>query len=371
MKILSMQDVHDMLKGCVILGTGGGGEMSEGLEFIEEAHAAGKAFHLMEVDETPDDALIVTPYYVGAVSELPEAENKKYEGLPKATEQPIMTAVNQIEKLAGKQIYGVIACEAGGANTAVPLYVAAMKNGYLLDADIAGRAVPEVTNSTYYIQGLPIAPIVASNEFGEVAVYDNIKDDARAEDILRSLAIVSKNSIAVVDHALDMKILRNAIIPGTISKALELGRSFRKAKETGDDISHAIAAAAGGMVVFTGTITEFDWKTEAGFTVGNMYAGGTGKCAGDTLRIWFKNENLMSWLNNDVYVTLPDLICVIDTDQNEPVTNPNYHKGMNIAVVIYAAPEVFTTECGLEAFGPKRFGFDIEYTPAIGRVQAI
>ena len=36
MKELSFQDMKDILLGCTVLGTGGGGEMSEGLALINE-----------------------------------------------------------------------------------------------------------------------------------------------------------------------------------------------------------------------------------------------------------------------------------------------------------------------------------------------
>ncbi len=369
MKILTKQDMNDMLMGCTILGTGGGGEISEGLELINEAIALNKEFIMIGVDEVPDEAIIVTPYYLGAISEIPEGEIMRYKGLPKSAEEPILKAVNRIEEYIGKKIFGTIACETGGSNTAVPMYVAAMKNGYILDADIAGRAVPEVTNSTYYINGLPASPIVASNEFGEVAIFENIKDDARAEDILRALAMVSKNDVAAVDHALEMKILKNSIISGTLTKALNLGIRYREAKAAKANVAYEIAKAAGGVVAFVGVIDDFIWQTIDGFTIGSFTANGNQNSSGDYLKVWFKNENLMSWINEEVFVSLPDLICVIDTDTNEPITNPNYKKNMNIAVVIYPAPEVFKTIKGLEAFGPRRFGFDIDYLPAIGRVR--
>ena len=371
MKVLNRQDVLDMLKGCVILGTGGGGSLDEGLELIEEVEKLNKTIKLADINDIPDDAMIVTPYFLGAVSELPEEERKKYEGLPAATENPFMTAANELESFYKRPVYGTIACETGGSNTAVPMYVAALKSGVILDADLAGRAVPEVQNSTYYIHNLPASPIFVSNEFGEVAIYKNIKDDLRAERILRSFASESKNTIAAIDHALPMKMLRHAIIPGTLSKALDLGLAHRKAIERKDNVAIALAEAAGGIVVFSGTIEQFDWKTEAGFTIGSFQAKGFDPCSGDRLKVWFKNENLMSWLNGELFVTLPDLICVIDIESGEPVSNPNYEEKMEIAVIVYPAPEAFTTPRGLEAFGPRTFGFDVEYIPAIGRVKAI
>lgn len=355
----------------MILGTGGGGDLSTGLDLIEEATAQGKEFLLADIDEVPDDSLIVTPYVLGAISDLSEEELKQYQDLPQNPINPILTAANHLEEYFGKTIYGTIACETGGINTAIPMFVAACKGGVILDADTAGRAVPEVQNSTYYIHKLPASPIFVSNEFGEVAVFHQIKDDLRAETILRSFSTVSKKFVSAIDHALPMKDLRNVIIPGTISKALHLGQAYRKARAENLNVSRAIADAADGRVVFTGTVTDFEWKTEGGFTLGWVKANGTNTCSGEQLKVWFKNENLVAWLNGEIHITLPDLICIIDTEKGAPVTNPNYHNNMSIAVVIYPAPEAFTTTEGLKAFGPRQFGFEIEYRPAIGRIEDI
>ena len=48
MKTLSRQDLYDILYGCTILGTGGGGSLQKGLELIEEALSKGKQFRLVD-----------------------------------------------------------------------------------------------------------------------------------------------------------------------------------------------------------------------------------------------------------------------------------------------------------------------------------
>lgn len=369
MKRLERQDLCDILYGCTILGTGGGGELEEGFQLIDEALSLEKEFILVDVDEVPDDALICTPYMLGSISPLPEEEEQKYERLPRIKEQPILTAVRRMEKYIGNKFYGTISCELGGSNTAMSFYVAAMSDGYIIDADPAGRAVPEIKNSTYYINGLPAAPVALANEFGETAIYENIIDDERAEDVVRSIAMVSRDAIAAVDHAMEMKEVRHAVIKKAISYALEIGRTYREAKENGKDVAKKVAEAGDGFVVFRGRVNDYDWKTESGFTFGNVSIDGTGEYQGNEYKIWFKNENLISWLNDEVHVTLPDLICFLNTDTNEPVTNPNHEVGMNVAIIILPAPKEFTTEKGLQAFGPKPFGFDLEYIPAKERLK--
>ncbi|MEM8537736.1 MAG: DUF917 domain-containing protein, partial [Pseudomonadota bacterium] len=224
---LDRQDMMDLLTGATILGTGGGGDLAEGIDLIDDALAQGKTFDLVALEDVPDDALICTPYMLGAISELPQAEEAAYARLSRHEGAPILLAYQRFQEHLGQTFYGTVPCEMGGSNTAVAFYAAAMAGHKIVDADPAGRAVPEITHSTYYIAGLPAAPIVLANEFGEVMVLENVMDDMRAEAIVRALSVVSRNDIAAIDHALPASELRSAIIPGTLSTALKLGRAHR------------------------------------------------------------------------------------------------------------------------------------------------
>ncbi len=366
-KSLNSEDLSDILYGCAILGTGGGGELDEGFEFIDAAIAAGKEFKLVNFDDVPDQAKICTPYMLGAVSPMTEEEEKEYSGLPQSGEPAIMTAFRRLEKYTGESYFGTICCELGGSNTAIAFYVAAMTDGYIIDADPAGRAVPEITHSTYYLNGLPAAPIVTANEFGECFICENVKDDLRAESIVRALAKVSRNDIAAIDHATDAVNLRNAVIQGTISKALSLGAAFRVAKSNKADLARVIADKGHGYVAFKGVTTMFNFEVKEGFTIGKVVFSGTGQFEDSCYEIEVKNENLVARLNGEIDVTIPDLICCIDTDSGEPITNPNHSVGMNVAIVILPAPKEFLTERGLQAFGPSYVGLDSEFIPAVER----
>ncbi len=365
MKTLSHQDLEDILYGAAIFGTGGGGELSEGLAMIDDALSKGKEFKMVTLDEAPQDALVCTPYMLGAISALPADQEHLYERLPRSAEPSILAAYRRFEEYLGREFYGTISCELGGSNTATAFYAAAMSGAYIIDADPAGRAVPEITHSTYYIEGLPAAPIVLANEFGEAIICENVIDDARAEHIVRALSMVSRNDIAAIDHALEIREIRDAVIPGAISMALEMGRSWREASVSGLDAAAVIADKGAGFVAFRGTIEASDWKTEDGFTIGNLSISGVDGFADDIYRIWLKNENMIGWLNDKVHATIPDMICLIDTVTGAPVTNPNYYEGQNVAVVILPAPAPFTTPKGLAAFGPAYVGLKQPFRAAV------
>jgi len=367
MKELSQQDIHDILTGSAILGTGGGGEIEEGLEYIAAAIKAGKSFKLASVSELAPDSMICTPYLLGALKPSDSESKHEYARLPKSGTLPIMVAFRRLETYMGKKFHGTISCELGGANTALAIYVAAMADGCLLDADVAGRAVPEITHSTYHFNGLDAAPAIVANEFGECFICENMFDDQRAEHIVRALAMVSRNDVSVIDHAMELRQVSDSVIKGTISKALELGAAFRAAIEDGSDTASVIARTGSGEVVFRGEVSHAEYRDDAGFTMGEIRIQGKQDFTNSEYKIGVKNENLVSWQNGEIHATIPDLIIIVDLESGTPLTNPNVTPGMNCAVVVLPPPREFLTDKALSVFGPSYLGLETPYRSALRR----
>ncbi len=360
---LERQDLLDILYGCTILGTGGGGSLENGIEKIDQAFEAGKTFTLVDFGEIDPTDLIVTPYCCGAISPETEEDRKKYEGLPVQQEVPQVLALKEMEKYLGQEVKAVISTELGGGNTAVAFYSAAMAGKLIVDGDPAGRSVPELQHSTYYLNDIPIHPIAVVNEFGESAIITNVINDYRAESLVRALAIVSNNQIAVVDHVQPAGILKNAVIRGAITDAWKIGKAYRIAHEKRQDPVSAVIEAGQGALLFTGVVRSNEWGTVEGFTVGDVILDGTGSYRGDEYKIWYKNENIITWKNGNFHATVPDLVCIINTETGKPVMNPYFGKNMLVAVYALPAPTVWTTEKGLAVLGPRSFGFDLTWRP--------
>lgn len=355
MTVLTRQNLEDILYGAVILGAGGGGDIEEGLGLIDTALAAGKVFDLVSVDDVPDDALICTPYLIGAITPLTAEEQKMYEGLPLVAD-PMLQAYAEFQSHLGQEFYGTTPCELGGSNTAAAFFPAVMNGHKIIDADPAGRAVPEITHSTYYLAGLPAAPIYAVSPFGESFLINNVKDDQRAETLVRSICTVSQNNIAAIDHALPMSVLRDVLIPGTVTQAMKLGEVWRLAAQNAPE---AVAQAGNGALVFQGQVTRVVYETKDGFTIGDIHIANK---AGQTMRVSVKNENMACWIDDAVFATIPDLICLMDVDTGAPIANPDCTHGQNVCVLILPAPTPFLSDAGLASFGPRYAGIDAEFT---------
>ena len=359
MRTLNREDLVNILYGAAILGTGGGGSLTEGIELIDEALAAGKTFRLASFDDLAPEDLIGTPYGCGAISPLTEAERKKYARLPEAQENFYILCMKQMEAYMGKELKAVISTELGGHNTATALYCGAMADKLIVDGDPAGRSVPGLQHSTYYLHNVPMCPISVMNKFGEGAVVTSVFDDERAEDLVRALAVVSQN----IDHVNTAEVLKNAVIRGAISQSEAIGKAFLTAKAQGGDFVSAVTEAGKGKPMFRGVVTKSTYETRDGFTFGDTEIRGAGEYAGHTLRVWYQNENIISWLDGEIFVTVPDLICLFDLDEKMPQLNPYAREGENVAVIALPAPNEWTTQRGLEIFGPRFFGYDVDYTP--------
>jgi len=128
----------------------------------------------------------------------------------------------------------------------------------------------------------------------------------------------------------------------------------------------AILRVTNGYKIFEGKIAGFTTERKGAFTWGNIWIEGSGEFEGKTLRIWYKNENQISWIDEKPYVTCPDPFTVIEKETGLGLSNfrPEWWVlGKEVAVTAMKAWDLWRTERGLRIYNPKHFGFDIEYVP--------
>ena len=71
---------------------------------------------------------------------------------------------------------------------------------------------------------------------------------------------------------------------------------------------------------------------------------------------------MVAYRNGEAEVMIPDLICMIDGD-GEPFTIPNFRDGMEMNIFALPAHELWRSERGVEIFGPRAMGYDVDYKP--------
>jgi hypothetical protein len=125
----------------------------------------------------------------------------------------------------------------------------------------------------------------------------------------------------------------------------------------------AALSVVGGWRLFEGAVTVKDWEDRDGYMFGTVLIEGSGRYAGHTLKVWFKNENHVSWLDGKPYVCSPDLVTLAYPD-GRGTSNTTIAEGEKVVAVGIKGVEAFRTPFGLDhASGPRYFGFDIDYVP--------
>ena len=112
MRKLDAQAIEDIALGATILGTGGGGDPYIGKLMALQAIEEYGPVSLIDVDEVPDDELVVPSAMMGAPTVLVEK-------IPNG-EEPFK-AFELLKNHMGKDIFGTISIEAGGLNSMIPL----------------------------------------------------------------------------------------------------------------------------------------------------------------------------------------------------------------------------------------------------------
>jgi DUF917 family protein len=97
--------------------------------------------------------------------------------------------------------------------------------------------------------------------------------------------------------------MKKLIIPGGVSLSQEIGRRIRQALEAGKDPAVAAVEAMGGWILFRGRVLCKEWENRDGYMFGTTTIDGDGIHMGHTLKVWFKNENHITYLDEKPYVT--------------------------------------------------------------------
>ncbi|MHA1778101.1 MAG: S-methyl thiohydantoin desulfurase domain-containing protein, partial [Candidatus Heimdallarchaeaceae archaeon] len=252
-RVLSASDLESLIIGATILGTGGGGSKDIARELAKRIISSGKTPKLLSVDSIPDDETCAIIGMVGGG--VSNKELKYIENLQASISEPMLEAVKVLEKHLlpnkSKGFFGLYATEMGPENIILPIFVASMIDKYVIDGDACGRSKPEISISTTHVYGLAITPLSIVSKYGDYLILDDVQNDHRAEAIVRHFAIMSGGEVACCRCPAKGKDLKNgAIIPGTISSAIELGNKVQESRKEGVDLVATISTAINGKVLF-------------------------------------------------------------------------------------------------------------------------
>lgn len=360
MRLVGEAEIDDLAVGAAVLGTGGGGNPYIGALLAKQAIRERGPVRVVEVAEVPDDAFVVPSAMMGAPTVMVEK-------LPCGDE--IIRAFEALQEHVGRPITHTVSAEAGGLNSTMPFSVAARMGIPLVDADMMGRAFPEIQMCMPTIYGVSATPMALADEKGNSAIIETI-DNRWTERLSRSITIDMGCTALIALYSLQGRQVRESLVIGTLGLAQELGRLIRETRAAHGDPIGAIVARLGGFRLFEGKIADVERRTETGFARGEARIEGTGVDTGAVLVIRFQNEHLAAIRDGEVAATVPDLIIVLDADSGEPITTEELRYGFRVQVVAAPCDPRWRSDAGLALVGPRYFGYDVDYIPIEERLGA-
>jgi DUF917 family protein len=358
------------------MGTGGGGSADRGKVFLKDALEDGLSIEWVDANTIPDDAWTVSPYLMGyLMGSIAPPSPEKAAALAELDEigvsglHAMERSVRELEEYIGEKIGAIVPVELGASNTPAPIVVAARLGIPAVDGDYVGRAIPEEMQQTTYVYDKKGWPFTSVDRWGNVCIVKEAYSLEMMERIGKALSMAAYDHCSMAAYLLNGSEMRECLVPGTLTMSLELGRTIRMAREEGNDPVEASVECTGGWLLFEGEVSKKEWEDREGYMVGTSHIVGKGDYEGQTLKVWFKNENLVSWLDDQPFVTSPDPIVIADRETGEGITNTLLDEGQEVAVIGIKGQEVFRSQEGLSGTGPRHFGFDIDYLPIEERIK--
>ncbi|HEY0189122.1 MAG TPA: DUF917 domain-containing protein, partial [Cellulomonas sp.] len=322
LRAVTAAELEAIARGAALLGTGGGGDPYVGRLLAEHALGPGGSVPVVPLHELPDDAVVAAVGIIGA----PTIGVEKIQGANETID-----AIAALNSALPRPVTHLVCTEIGGSNSMVPIVAAARTGLPLVDADGMGRALPELQMLTPGLHGHAATPLGLSDEKGNRLVL-HATDNLWAERLARSAAVTMGCSACYAMYPLSGAEARAAYIPGTLSWAYRLGLLMAEARRRHEDVAAVLADELGGAVLFRGKVVDVDRRTEGGFVVGTGRLDGVDGWAGSGFTLRFQNEHLVAERDDEVLVTTPDLVCVLDADVAAPVTTEALRYGMRVSV---------------------------------------
>ncbi|MFW9905291.1 MAG: DUF917 domain-containing protein [Candidatus Thorarchaeota archaeon] len=349
---LTFQEAQYLVEGAHILGTGGGGDPDLALKRVKEIYSHGKCFQIQEItDFKPSDMICIIGMVGGGVS---SQDMKFVENIPIISNNVMIEAVNLLENHLGAHFTGFVSTEMGPGNIVVPLWVGSLLDRITVDGDMCGgRSKPMISISATNVVGISITPLAIASIYGDQIILKEAISDQRAEDICRMISRLAKGSIGVARCPMTAADCQKGVESKTVSLAIKLGREISEAANKNIDPLPVIEHTSNAQLIFTGRVENFSRNETGGFTSGTIVL----KSKSHSLKIWYQNEYLLSWLDEKQYITCPDSLLVVDRHTGKGLTpwKDDFLENREVAVFMKPSTPIWKTEKGMKIFGPQVF----------------
>lgn len=325
--------VEHVAIGGAILGGGGGGSLTEGIEFGKLAVEYGSP-RLRSVSELDASEVVLTVSGVGA----PAAADSDVK--PADYVRAVRLIINRLNE-HGRTVAALMTNEMGGFASVNGLLQSAVTGLPILDAACNGRAHPTGPMGSIGLSGdetVLQAGVGGESNTGrrhELLVEAHLSS---AASTIRQTAEAAGGLVAVARNPITAEYTKHNAALSVYDQAKALGEAVQTADD-GKSAATEVASLLDGEVAITGTVDSRELETAGGFDTGTVIVDG------NELTFW--NEYMTLNRNGKRIATFPDLITTLDADTGEPISTAEITESQSVTVVVAPASSL-TLGAGME-----------------------
>ena len=213
-----------------------------------------------------------------------------------------------------------------------------------MDADGAGRSVPEVHLKVYTIDQIPLIPMaIADLNAKNIVIVKETASYEAVERMTRILAAEWSNSAYTARRILTGSQVKSSPVQLTLSRSIHIGKVLRRAVEP----LKATLRETGGFKLFEGVVTSVSRNTVEGFTFTDVKIRGTHEYRKRAFELRAKNEVLAAYTDQGLAALAPDIITPVHPETGRCITAERIEKGNRLSILGIPAPEKWRTTKGL------------------------
>jgi DUF917 family protein len=373
---ISEMDLQFLATGMYVLGCAGGGNPESTRIMLCDQLRAGHCMRVIDAGSLSDSSTIYWGGHMGS----PAVSVERL-----ASTETVEAVKVLMEYLQHDQFDAVMGLEVGGANGLEPFLLGSSKyfDRPVIDADWMGRAYPTYWQTTLAAHKPgELVPCAIDSGDGNSIIMTRAATDEIVDRALRGSCSEMGSRVGMAARPTTGARVKSYGITNSCSLAWRIGRCIKIAQATNtvSRVAESIVAEVGGQdsakILFRGKITAVERRLHKGHSYGEVVIGATtgegtetkAVVEGGSLRIPFKNENIMAEHENEsqkrVIASVPDLIAVLDAGTGRALGVPEYRYGVQVVVLgIACSPRWVESPLGLKIGGPAAFGFEIKYVP--------
>ena len=342
-KVLELDELDSLATGAGVLGTGGGTHPYLELLAVQRLYDQGYHAELTSPDALDDDAQVAVVGLMGAPlvtkERLPDPEH-------------VLRPVRLMETFVQRKFDAVMSIEIGSENSMLPLMISALAAIPAVDADTMGRAFPEAQMASFAIRDLPLTPFAMSDIRDNDLIITRTEDALWTERIGRRVCTEFGSIVATCSAPRTGREVKDHAILGSVSRAIRLGRAVKAARSRHERPIEAVLTAERGVHLFRGKVTDVVRRTTGGFVRGEVCIEGVDQFGKQCFAVEFQNEFSLGRHDGLIRVTVPDLICILDSLTGTALGTETIRYGQRVDVLSLPAHPIMTSEAGLRRVRP-------------------